>query len=171
MRISLDDVCMATVAAWEGRSTCSFFQVAAFIINPFTSDPLTIGYNGAPRGMPHCTDVEPVIDGRHHVNCLHAEDNALGRIGYGAAAGMTVYCSLTPCRRCTIKCIQANIGEFVFRETYANKNGGVNEDLEYTIGLFLQAGIGLRQWKQDSNSVILTPTRSSTSSSSIRTAM
>ncbi len=152
----IDRVCMGTVKQWEQLSTCSIFQVAALILNPRTFRPLVVGYNGAPRGMPHCNQVEPVMDGRHHINCLHAEDNAIGEIGYENCRGMRVYCSLSPCRRCTIKCIQAGISEFVYGETYANKSGGVNEDLEYTTALFREAGIGFRQWKSDSPLLIPT---------------
>ena len=59
------------------RSTCPRADVGAVIVNPKTNRILSTGYNGAPPGEPHCTDVGCIMEDGHCQRALHAEVNAV----------------------------------------------------------------------------------------------
>ena len=74
-RPSWDEYFIEITHAVAKRSTCHRAQVGAIIIKD--KRILTTGYNGAPRGLPHCLDTGcEIVDG-HCVRTLHAEQNAI----------------------------------------------------------------------------------------------
>ena len=74
-RPSWDEYFIEITHAAAKRSTCHRAQVGAIIIKD--KRILTTGYNGAPRGLPHCLDAGcEIVDG-HCVRTLHAEQNAI----------------------------------------------------------------------------------------------
>jgi len=118
-RPSLDETMMIVAHVLSQRSTCVRGQVGCVIVdaNGFI---MSTGYNGAPRGMRHCTDVGCLMEGGHCVRSAHAEQNAIITAGrYGAdISGSTIYTTTRPCLRCILMMIQAGIEEIVYEQSY-----------------------------------------------------
>ena len=57
------------------RSTCPRASVGAVIVKD--NHILSTGYNGAPSGEPHCTDIGCLMVNRHCERTIHAETNAV----------------------------------------------------------------------------------------------
>ena len=79
------------------RSTCERAQVGAVIVKD--KRILTTGYNGSPRGLPHCTEVGCLMDNGHCVRTLHAEQNAIivAALHGVITEGATIYITHQPC--------------------------------------------------------------------------
>ena len=61
------------------RATCPRARCGAVIVNPKTHRILSTGYNGAPPGEDHCTDVGCLMEDGHCQRALHAEVNAVAQ--------------------------------------------------------------------------------------------
>jgi dCMP deaminase len=111
------------------RSTCVRRRVGAVIVKD--KNILATGYNGAPRGLAHCSDVGCLRDqlnipsGEKHELCrgLHAEQNAIVQAAYHGVGinGATIYTATFPCVICTKMIINAGITRVVYRESYDDK--------------------------------------------------
>ncbi len=110
------------------RSTCLRRQIGAVIV---TGDVIvSTGYNGNPRGMPHCDDIGCIRDeldissGERMEICtgVHAEMNALVFAG-PAARGGTLYCTIVPCNTCAKIIVNAGILRVVYSEGYPDVMG------------------------------------------------
>ncbi len=110
------------------RSTCLRRQVGAILVHE--KHILTTGYNGAPRGLPHCRETgclrqaQNVPSGQRHELCrgLHAEMNAIIQ---AATFGMrvqdaTVYSTTFPCSLCVKMLINAGVRRIVAQGDYAD---------------------------------------------------
>jgi len=111
------------------RATCSRKRVGAV----FVSDDhaiLATGFNGAPRGMPHCDHSVTVISsaGTQHKqvdkngNCItavHAEMNGIFNAArHGVSlVGATVYLTVAPCRHCFHGLVQVGVRRIVYCDT------------------------------------------------------
>lgn len=121
---------MAVVAA--ARGTCARLRVGAIIANNGRS--LSMGYNGAPSGMPHCNhtmDEDPAIG---CTRVVHAEANA---IVWAARFGVTVdgtemFTTHMPCLGCANLIINAGIMRVVYSIDYRDRSG---HDLLVTLGI------------------------------------
>jgi len=103
---------------------------------------LSTGYNGAPRGLEHCTH-DPGATERCRVS-VHAEMNALIQAAYHGhtTKGATLYVTHEPCIGCSGPIINAGIIEVRFANYYhAAVNRGSNE----VINRLAQAGISMRK--------------------------
>jgi dCMP deaminase len=108
------------------RSTCLRRQVGAIIVKDRRI--LTTGYNGAPRGLKHCSEVgclrekRGVEPGERHELCrgIHAEQNAIIQAAaFGVSVGDAVlYCTHFPCILCTKMIINAGIRKIVVEQHY-----------------------------------------------------
>ena len=111
------------------RATCLRRQVGAILVRD--KRILTTGYNGAPRGLPHCSEVgclrekEGVPSGERHELCrgLHAEMNALLQ---AAAHGIrieeaTLYSTTYPCSLCAKMLINCGIRRIVCTRDYPDR--------------------------------------------------
>jgi deoxycytidylate deaminase len=133
---------MDIVHVVKKRALCYKCHVACVLFNPVTKEIVAIAYNGTPHGMRECTESDPIMDGPHHINDLHAEDNLF--MGAGRKAeGCILYCNLSPCRRCVLKCVQARIKEFVYEEGY-----NIAGDEDYARDIFTSMGIGFRKYSR-----------------------
>jgi len=117
-RPSWDEYFMRIAAEVAQRSTCTRANVGAVV----TKDKriLTTGYNGAPRGLPHCLEVGCLMVDGHCVRTIHAEQNALlqGALHGVALAGGTLYVTHQPCLNCAKMIINAGIVRVVFTQAY-----------------------------------------------------
>ncbi len=123
------DVYFAEIADLvSSRSTCLRNQVGAVIVKE--SQILSTGYNGAPKNLPHCSEVGCLRDelgvkpGERHELCrgLHAEQNAIIQAAYHGTSvrDAVIYCTTRPCSICTKMIINAGIKEIIYIEEYAD---------------------------------------------------
>jgi dCMP deaminase len=82
------------------RSTCPRLNVGALVV--FNNRLISIGYNGAPAGKPHCTDVGCDMQHGHCVRTIHAEMNALHHVPqeFRQERGKDLYVTNVPCPLC-----------------------------------------------------------------------
>ena len=124
------DVYFAEIADLvSSRSTCLRNQVGAVIVKD--SQILSTGYNGAPKGLPHCSEVGCLRDelgvkpGERHELCrgLHAEQNAIIQAAYHGVSvrNAKIYCTTRPCSICTKMLINAGIQEIIYVEEYEDE--------------------------------------------------
>lgn len=137
---------MAIAETWAKRATCSArVQVGAVIVDKHDR-VIASGYNGSPRGLPHCDDVGCLKD--HHGHCLrvvHAEANAIVQCAASGAVSedTTLYVTHWPCTRCAVLIIQAGIRRFVWKEAY-----GPTEEIAITARLLDEAGVVTERYKE-----------------------
>ena len=116
---------MAELAAT--RSTCLRRQVGAVIVKE--RHVIATGYNGAPKGLPHCGEIGGCLrqqlgvpSGERHELCraLHAEQNAIIQAATLAQSieDATIYVTNQPCSICAKMIINAGIRRIVVREGY-----------------------------------------------------
>jgi len=108
------------------RSTCLRRKVGAILVKD--KHILSTGYNGAPKGLKHCSEVGclrvelNVPSGERHELCrgLHAEQNAIIQAAvFGTSIKDSVlYCTNTPCVVCVKMLINAGVNEIVFTGDY-----------------------------------------------------
>lgn len=125
-RPSWDEYFMEIAEVARKRSTCLRRQVGAVIVKD--NRILSTGYNGAPKGLKHCSEVGctranyNIPSGERHELCrgLHAEQNAIIQAAvFGIAIeGATIYTTLSPCILCTKMIINSGIKRIVLREHY-----------------------------------------------------
>lgn len=129
-RPSRDHMLMHMAEVVAERGTCSRLYVGAIIARDGRS--LSMGYNGAPAGLPHCNhrmnDEDPCLW------AVHAEANA---IAWAARHGVTtdgteLFSTHEPCRACAQLIINAGIMRVVFSHPYRIHDG---------FDLLVQAGI------------------------------
>lgn len=126
MRKSWDEYFMEIAEMVKTRSTCIRRQVGAVIVKD--NRIIATGYNGAPSGLKHCTEVGcerqrlNIPSGQRHELCraLHAEQNAIiqaAKIG-ASTEGATIYITISPCVICAKMLINAGIKRIIYREGY-----------------------------------------------------
>jgi dCMP deaminase len=126
------------------RATCDRKHVGALLT---TSDHRIIatGYNGAPRGMPHCDEVGHEmkdIDGRPScIRTIHAESNALDQAGLDARGG-TLYITVISCYECAKRIVNAGIVKVVYGEYYESRNTKLVADFYRDAGVELVQATG-----------------------------
>lgn len=100
------------------RSTCPRRSVGAVLVRDHRV--IASGYNGAPAGQPHCTEVGCVMENDHCVRTIHAELNALLQCArYGIATqGVDLFCTDMPCRHCARALVQAGIERIYYLRPY-----------------------------------------------------
>jgi len=126
-RPTFDEIFMEIACTWAKRSTCLRRKVGAVIAK--NKQQLTAGYNGAPRGVPHCAELGGCLreklkipSGQRHEICrgTHAEQNAITQAAkFGInIEGATLYCNCFPCVICTKMIINAGIETVVYDSDY-----------------------------------------------------
>ena len=125
-RPSWDSYFMDITRLVATRSTCLRRQVGAIIVKD--KRVLSTGYNGAPRGLPHCLDVgclreqHHVPPGERHELCrgIHAEQNGIIQAATSGISieGATLYSTHYPCSLCIKMILNAGIKKVFFLEGY-----------------------------------------------------
>lgn len=99
MRISRHQMFMEMARVVARRSTCPRLNVGAILVTP-DLETFT-GYNGAPPGEAHCTDVGCMMEKGSCIRTIHAEINAIKRARNARARDLTLYVTNSPCLPCT----------------------------------------------------------------------
>lgn len=128
-RPSWDEYFLEIADLVSKRSTCLRRKVGALIVRD--KRILATGYNGAPRGLPHCSEKGclrqqlKIAHGERHELCrgLHAEQNALLQASlHGVSVKDSIlYCTTQPCIICAKMLINAGIQEVVIISGYPDK--------------------------------------------------
>lgn len=140
-RPSWDEYFMMAAKLVGVMATCPKLHVGAVVVK--NKRIITTGFNGAPPGLPHCTEVGCLNFEGEGTSCrrvLHAEHNAVlqdSRILEGA----TLYTSYLPCHDCMKAIIAAKIKEIVFEKEYQKHKDKYRSSREFAE----QAGLILRQ--------------------------
>ena len=129
-RISWDEYFMEMAKLAAKRSTCIRRQVGAVIVQD--KHVVATGYNGAPKGIPHCAELggcyreqHNIPSGERHELCraLHAEQNAIIQAATYAQGidGASIYITHQPCVICAKMIINAGIQRVVVNEGYPDQ--------------------------------------------------
>lgn len=131
-RASFEEYLLALAQAASIRGTCAKRQVGC-VIAGVDKRIITVNYNGAPSGQPHCIDrlckALSMAAPQSHQACrsVHAEANALlsaGREAKGGWMGITT----SPCGDCTKLIVAAGIKVLVIGEV----NRLFDDDVHYS---------------------------------------
>jgi len=117
------DTRMLMLARWWSQwSTCPRLE-AGCVIADRRWVPVASGYNGAPRGVEHCTQRGCTLIGGH-CTAVHAEQNALMHAAaLGVSVSMTmVFVTHRPCIRCAYLLGQAGVASVTWAEDYDSDN-------------------------------------------------
>ncbi|MDR0876265.1 MAG: cytidine/deoxycytidylate deaminase family protein [Clostridiales Family XIII bacterium] len=140
-RPSWDEYFMGIARLTSERSTCLRRKVGAVIVQD--KRIVATGYNGAPRGIPHCAERGGCLreelgvpSGERHELCraLHAEQNAIiqAATSGNSIEGGTIYITHQPCIICSKMIINAGIQKIIVDQTYPD---------EYAIEILREAGL------------------------------
>ncbi|MBL8065772.1 MAG: cytidine/deoxycytidylate deaminase family protein [Chthonomonadaceae bacterium] len=127
------------------RATCPRRSVGAVLVRDRRI--LATGYNGAPKGLPHCPEAGPDNDwpngcmrAGHCIRSLHAEQNALlqaAMIGV-PCDGSTMYVTCQPCNTCAKMLINAGVVRVIYEGDYPDP---------FSIELFREANLEVRLYR------------------------
>lgn len=131
------------------RATCPRRSVGAVLVKE--KRILCTGYNGAPRGLPHCPEEGPNHDwptgcmrAGHCIRSLHAEQNALlqaAMLGV-ACEGATIYVTCQPCNACAKMIINAGIQRVIYEGDYPDDFSiELFRDAKMDVYLYREAGL------------------------------
>jgi dCMP deaminase len=128
-RPSYDAYFMEMAHVVAKRSTCLRRKVGALLVKD--KHILSTGYNGAPKGLTHCSEIGclreklSIPSGERHELCrgLHAEQNAIIQAAvFGVSIkGSTLYCTNTPCVVCVKMLINAGVNEIIYTGDYPDE--------------------------------------------------
>ncbi len=149
-RPSWDEYFMGIAFQVATRSTCDRAHVGAVIVRERRI--LTTGYNGSPRGLPHCDDVGHLMVDGHCVRTLHAEQNAIIQAAYHGISvkGGSIYVTHQPCLTCAKMIINAGLVRVVYAGEYPDP---------YSAQFLLEAGVALQHfpWPPEGKEVQAAP--------------
>ena len=146
-RPSWDAYFMQIAQLVKTRATCPRRSVGAVIVRD--KRILATGYNGAPRGLPHCPEgggehdwPQGCLRAGHCIRALHAEQNALLQAAMMGIAckDSTIYVSCQPCNNCAKMIINAGIVRVIYEGDYPD---------DFSKELFRQAAIEVFTFRND----------------------
>ncbi len=140
MRISRHNMFMEIARVVARRGTCPRLCVGAVVVRD-RKHIVSIGYNGAPSGAKHCTEVGCLIDPGNGVSCIradHAEYNALREASIALAGvrsdDISLYVTHSPCGQCAEAIVESNVTSVYFETPYRSPAG---------LTVLAEAGIGI----------------------------
>lgn len=118
LRPGKDEYFLAMAEVVARRTTCNRLKVGSVLVKE--GMVISTGYNGAPRGLPHCTEVGCEMVAGHCVRTVHAEQNAVIQAAYHGTPtnGATLYTQWLPCVFCCKTLINAGVKRIVFYDYY-----------------------------------------------------
>ena len=118
MRPGWDEYFMQIARNVATRATCPRASVGAVLVRDHRI--LTTGYNGAPRGVAHCSEVGCTLVNDHCMRATHAEANAIvqGALHGVSVADSVAYCTHQPCVNCSKLLISAGVRRIVYEGAY-----------------------------------------------------
>lgn len=130
-RLSWHEYFMSVAHLISQRATCKRAHIGAVIVRE--NNILATGYNGAPSGLPHCTDDNCIIytsthpDGTIEENCMntiHAEMNAIIQAAkHGISIkDSVIYITASPCINCLKALLNAGIKTIYYDKPYKIEN-------------------------------------------------
>ena len=143
-RPSWDEYFMTIARDVSTRATCNRRLVGAVVV--LERRILSTGYNGAPHGLPHCTEIGCKMMDGHCVRTLHAEQNAIvqGALHGVSLKGSSLYVTCQPCHNCAKMIINAGIRRVVFDGDYPDA---------FAMELFEQANMELIRLRPEMNGI------------------
>lgn len=129
-RIDWDDYFMEMAELASKRATCIRRKVGAILVRD--NQVLSTGYNGAPRGLENCCDLNECLrqtlnvpSGEKHELCraVHAENNAITQCAVNGVSckGATLYVTTSPCVMCLKQIINAGIVKIIASDAYPDE--------------------------------------------------
>lgn len=116
MRKDWDHYFMDIARMVSERSTCERLHVGAVLVRDRRIKGT--GYNGSPKGLPHCDEAGCLMVNNHCVRTIHAEVNCLLEVAPEEREGATMYVTHTPCPECQKLMITCGIKRVVFATEY-----------------------------------------------------
>jgi len=129
-RPSWDEYFMKITALVATRATCLRRKVGAILVKDRRI--LATGYNGPPKGVPHCDELGGCMRDKLGIpsgermelsRAVHAEQNAIiqaAKMGTNID-GATLYVTNHPCFICAKMLINAGVIKIVYKEGYPDK--------------------------------------------------
>lgn len=119
MRPTIDAMLLAMAEVVATRSTCDRLHVGAVLA--LDGRPFAVGYNGAPRGLEHCshTTDSPCTDS------VHAEANAVANAALAGTStrGADLFLTHEPCLACSGLIINAGVARVVYSAPFRSAAG------------------------------------------------
>ncbi len=113
MRSTRPQMFMGIAEVVAKRATCMRLNVGAVLVQGRSI--VSIGYNGAPSGAPHCTGND--CPGKHHCHeTIHAEMNAIMHLpgNLDLRKRLDLYVTDSPCVDCFSKIVTGGIVQRIF---------------------------------------------------------
>lgn len=133
-RPTLDETLMKVAHLWRHRATCPGRRVGAILVRD--GRQLAQGYNGSPKGTPHC--MHPTDEPCRFA--VHAEANVVAtaaRFGF-PTEGAALFITDAPCRACAGLLINAGLVEVVFDRDYVSRTYGDGTELLRAAGIVVR---------------------------------
>jgi len=115
---------MRVATVISSRGTCTRAYVGAVIA--IEGRVISMGYVGAPSGMPHCIEVgDEIGEDGGCIRTVHAEANAIAwaaRNGFGTEEA-ELFCTHEPCLACAKLIVNAGITRVVYEHPYRKHDG------------------------------------------------
>lgn len=133
-RPGLEEYYMSLAFAVAARATCLNRAVGSVLVTPDNGSIMATGYNGVPKGKPHCLTCRRREEGYgpgeglHRSRAEHAERSVINQAGkYGREIeGGILYVTDMPCSECT----KGIIGVGIKKVYYCNKYPGSEAEIE-----------------------------------------
>lgn len=108
------------------RGTCPRLCVGAVLVRD-GKIIVSHGYNGAPSGQPHCTDIGCLMNGTSCIRTDHAEFNALRKyvelLSHCWDNRLSLYVTHSPCEACANYIVEARVASVYFETPYRSVAG------------------------------------------------
>lgn len=126
-RPTIEQTMLEVAQVLARRGTCPRRQVGAVLVDCFNRI-LSTGYNGAPRGEPHCTTnascpgaFQRSGAGLDLCEAVHAEANALLSCS-DITRARTIYATVSPCAGCVKLLLNTGVTRVYFLEEYPHEH-------------------------------------------------